>query len=564
VRIVNPLVIDSIDIFMFQKLEEKTARINTIWSNNGKSVFKIEELDPEELKYALVKDPRVIAKIESESKTTKLQDEINAMKVINDRLKNYVDAVAKIANRVEDIDNILNSFAKSKLSLDLNAKISYLVGVYKSDMPKDGDGKVMLGWYDLKYFDTDEDVKEKYKGIQISPYEQPNRPYWFNDVIESKRLIEKENRDLLKPRNIDDKKVREYIDNSENRKKEYEKEIEFLRSDTYVDKRSAEIIKKREETKFEIKPIPKLVTEFERLNYLLSIKMAKADKKKEPFKYDRKIFLDDKGVAKIDDATIKMLTEGINTLPQTKELNLDEAGNYTADRLLLHYEIINDIKRNLNCIQRDEPIAILTGGSPASGKSTFLKRYAPYLLSEELLKIDADEIRAKLPEYEGWNAAVTHSETKDIVNTLLTDKTIGVPCMFDLIYDGTMNNTRNYLPLIGLLKRLGYKVFIVYMDNVPYDVVKERMLKRYQTSGRFVPVEVIDDFYAKGKTAINELKTKVDGYMIIDATSTNYDIIEQGGMKLPNTRNYGQLGERVKTADIVDKMIEATKILIHE
>jgi len=117
------------------------------------------------------------------------------------------------------------------------------------------------------------------------------------------------------------------------------------------------------------------------------------------------------------------------------------------------------------------------------------------------------------------------------------------------------------LPLIGTLHRLGYKVFIVYMDNVAYDVVKERMLKRYQSSGRFVPVEVIDDFFSKGKQALDELKTKVEGYMVVDASSKDYTIIEQGGMKLPTMRNYNQLGKPVKTGSLINKLIKGIKLL---
>lgn len=186
------------------------------------------------------------------------------------------------------------------------------------------------------------------------------------------------------------------------------------------------------------------------------------------------------------------------------------------------------------------------GGSPASGKSTFLRKYAPYLLSEELLRIDADEVRSMLPEYEGWNASQTHLETKDIVNTLLSDRTIGLPCNFDLIYDGTMNNTKSYLPLIKLLKELGYKIFVVYIDNVPKDVITDRALKRYQSSGRFVPLEVIDDFFDKGKSALNEIKKQVDGYMIIDGGNKNYEVIEERGMKLPQNREYSKIGSPIK------------------
>ena len=271
-------------------------------------------------------------------------------------------------------------------------------------------------------------------------------------------------------------------------------------------------------------------------------------------KIKSKVF-DENGKRKIDDKSIKELTTYINSLPQTKSKHFNNTTKrYSQKRRELHKEIINSFIDDVVCIQQDEPIAILMGGSPASGKSSFLKKYAPYLLKEaiediatdrllkeDLLRIDADEVRSMLPEYEGWNASQTHLETKDIVETLLSDRTIGIPCEFDLIYDGTMNNTKSYKPLIALLKKLGYKIFAVYIDNVPYEVIKKRALERYQKSGRFVPMEVIDDFFAKGKKALNKIKEQVDGYMIIDGSNRDYEIIEKGGMQLPKTRKYAQL-----------------------
>jgi predicted ABC-type ATPase len=263
-----------------------------------------------------------------------------------------------------------------------------------------------------------------------------------------------------------------------------------------------------------------------------------------PISVKKKVYTAD-GERKITPVAISILTDYVNALPQTKELNTDSKGNYTKERQELHQKIINDFKDELICIQKDEPIAILMGGSPASGKSTFLKKYAPYLLKEEILKVDADEIRSMLPEYKGYNATQTHLETKDIVNTLLSDKTIGIPCKYDIIYDGTMNSTKSYLPLISLLKSLGYKIFIVYVDKVPEEVVKKRALERYKKSGRFVPMEIIDDFFSKGKTALEELKSKADGYMIIDGSNGDYNVLERKGIRLPKTRAYSKLGQPI-------------------
>jgi predicted ABC-type ATPase len=271
----------------------------------------------------------------------------------------------------------------------------------------------------------------------------------------------------------------------------------------------------------------------------------------------RKEIYDADGERRIDPEAIKVLTDYAENLPQTKTLNINpKTGEYYPKREKLHQEIIDSFKHDLICIENDQPIAILMGGSPASGKSTFLRKYAPYLLKEEILKVDADEIRAKLPEYKGWNATQTQQETKDIVNTLLSNRTIGIPCNYDVIYDGTMNNTKSYYPLITLLKGLGYKIFIVYIDKVDEDVIRKRALERYKKSGRFVPMAVIDDFFNKGKTALNELKDKADGYMIVDGSQGDYKIIERGGMRLPKHRAYSKLGVPIAQLEKEAKMEE--------
>lgn len=254
---------------------------------------------------------------------------------------------------------------------------------------------------------------------------------------------------------------------------------------------------------------------------------------------------DKNGVPKIDDKSLEILTERILELPQTKSFHTDSEGNYTKERKELHKEIINEFKKQAVCITKGQPIAILMGGSPASGKSSFIRKYRPYLMVNDIVKVDADEIRSKLPEYKGFNATQTHLETKDIVNTLISDRNIGVPCDFDLIYDGTMNSVKSYEPLIDLLKKRNYKVYIIYIDRVPYETVVSRMKERYKKSGRFVPVEVIDDFFSKGRAALDKLKKEVDGYVVVDGSNFDYNIIERGGEELPQERDHKFLGELI-------------------
>jgi len=279
VRIVNPLVIDSIDIFMFQKLEEKTARINSIWSNNNKSVFKLEEINPEEVKYALIKDPKVIAGLEVELKDVKIQDEINSIETINKRLDDYLVNVSKFVNWKDETDELIAQYAPNKKSDTYEQKVSYLANMFRAEYPKDSEGKVMIGSQDRNYRMAE--MYKKFGPHGISSLDKPSRPYWFPGVVEAKRMIDKDNKELLVPRNIKTDSIRDYIKSTEETIKKLQEEKKYLKSEDYIDKRTKEIIEQREKDKFVLKSIPQLITEFERLNYLLSIKRPKKPKNKE-------------------------------------------------------------------------------------------------------------------------------------------------------------------------------------------------------------------------------------------------------------------------------------------
>jgi hypothetical protein len=76
VRIATPLMADCIDVFMFQKLEDKTERINQIWTRNGQiNDLDTTAFDPAELKYELISDPNSIAFLEVEHKKELLDRE---------------------------------------------------------------------------------------------------------------------------------------------------------------------------------------------------------------------------------------------------------------------------------------------------------------------------------------------------------------------------------------------------------------------------------------------------------------------------------------------------------
>lgn len=252
---------------------------------------------------------------------------------------------------------------------------------------------------------------------------------------------------------------------------------------------------------------------------------------------------DKKGERDISPAAIKKLEACTAKQPQTKDAYFKD-GAYTPERQKLHEQILGKAKEKKPCIVQRQPVAILTGGPPGSGKSTWLKKYADWVESDKVYHIDADEVRAKLPEYKGWNATSTQKETKDIVNTFIDE--IGRPCEFDLVYDGTMNKATSYQPLVDKLKGLGYKIFIIYI-SVPKEVSQQRVLERYRKMGRYVPKVVIDEVYERGLDAFDKLTKEADGFIRVDGETGK--IVDKGGMPLPKKERYTKPGKTAADHD---------------
>jgi hypothetical protein len=127
VRIVTPLMADSIDIFMFQKLEDKTERINQIWTRNGNvNDLDTTAFDPSELKYELLTDPNQIAILEISAKRDKLNEEIVAQSEI---LSSYI-SVEKTWEKANSLKNVrLNTW-----SYDQRLHLWYNISVIRPDL----------------------------------------------------------------------------------------------------------------------------------------------------------------------------------------------------------------------------------------------------------------------------------------------------------------------------------------------------------------------------------------------------------------------------------------------
>jgi len=543
VRIVNPLMIDSMDIFMFQKLEEKTSRINTIWESDGRTnVLKTEDFNPKELKMALIKDPAVLAELETIDDVDAIDNEIADIKNLIKRENKIIHSVNTIVNYAENLHDFIEQYRPGKSKIDVNAKefapeliknhLALAREIFTKQLDDEGK-KIEAKW--------SRNPKKEAEGYYSNKHSYPpSKQYWFDELNLANLTLIRETNSYLVPSKLRVMDLPSHIKFLEEKVKEVESSKEKLTSEEALKIKTEYIIQQRLEKNIVEKPVFKLVDEFKRLNYLLSEVKPNLSANKQP----NGPLLDEKGLARIDKEALEHLENIAKNEPDTKLLHtvevIDADGNkqlvYTPERIKLHDEIIKDLTKDAVCISNDTPIAVLTGGAPGSGKSSFLKKYGEYLTSDKIFHIDADLVRERIPEYKGWNASATHQESRDVVNELID--TFDKPCKHDLLYDGTMSNAKKYIPLIKRIKGLGYKVFIVFMD-IPKEVSVERALGRFQrggAKGRYVPAEVIEDFYSTGKKGLDEIKNAVDGYMVVDSLTSN--IIERGGIEMPRDRKY--------------------------
>ncbi|KXX72769.1 SNF2-related protein [Flammeovirga sp. SJP92] len=126
VRLVMPLVENSMDVFIFQKLEEKTSRINTLWARGDrKNVLDEESLDPQEVKMALITDLKVLADHEIKTELMDVEGEISSLYETKKSLSEFSALKSRLN---DDRDTVFADFLRQKSNF---SQRHYLKNPYK-------------------------------------------------------------------------------------------------------------------------------------------------------------------------------------------------------------------------------------------------------------------------------------------------------------------------------------------------------------------------------------------------------------------------------------------------
>jgi hypothetical protein len=292
VRVVMPLMENSMDVFVFQKLEEKTSRINDLWNKSDRgNVLDEASLDPNEVKFALVTDISVLVRFELQQIKEELTATAHIFRKRIEDLANYSNLKVRYdklkQNNLNDIYDWIKRFPSKMVS---NTNGHYINFQQIPTLDLDGLPKSVVN--DIERFQK---VFAELKGIEqgnhtdkeiiraIGAYNRLGSVYFsynynfdnFKEVVSSLGKIQ---RSLFQNRGYDENTDIDLI--REELIKELEaadQELEEIKTEEFQDKIYNEIVEKKQKFGIEGKSIAERVKDFAKLNNLLDYKFEKSN-----------------------------------------------------------------------------------------------------------------------------------------------------------------------------------------------------------------------------------------------------------------------------------------------
>ena len=178
----------------------------------------------------------------------------------------------------------------------------------------------------------------------------------------------------------------------------------------------------------------------------------------------------------------------------TQKEFMDENGKYVPERAALHRAIIRELFTDTKIKHATPPIGTkpvltLSGGRPAAGKTTSLKRELAQKIKTSFY-INADEIQEKLPGYKGRLAGLYNAEAQDVA---LQAEKVARHMGLNIIYDATLKSKQPALERVLNYKEAGYDVDGYFVHTTPATSVArsaDRYLHDPDGLGRYLPPEI--------------------------------------------------------------------------
>jgi hypothetical protein len=174
-------------------------------------------------------------------------------------------------------------------------------------------------------------------------------------------------------------------------------------------------------------------------------------------------------------------------------------GVLNPERQALHDKIIGETLNPKAAVAPGErPRVAILSGPPGSGKTTAGQPQTAKI-AKEWTVVNADDIKAKFPEYQGWNAAAVHEESSMLAEHRLVHE--AMDRRHNITMDLTGANTGKMQKMVEDFHAKGYDVHLVNIDLPAYKATG-RAWDRFtgnafghkdptKEHGRFVPPDYV-------------------------------------------------------------------------
>lgn len=172
---------------------------------------------------------------------------------------------------------------------------------------------------------------------------------------------------------------------------------------------------------------------------------------------------------------------------------MDKKGNLTPERQALHDGIVADFFKGKKPVKK--PLSRMTGGGPAAGKSSIFRDGKVSAVKKNSVKIDSDEIKKFLPEYNLKNqfddvkaAAFAHEESSFISKRIMKE---AAEKKYNMFFDGTGDSSIESLRKKAKVMRSGGQKLTADYVTVDTAEAVRRNVARFKKTGRMVPNEFV-------------------------------------------------------------------------
>jgi predicted ABC-type ATPase len=223
------------------------------------------------------------------------------------------------------------------------------------------------------------------------------------------------------------------------------------------------------------------------------------------------------------DPSLPMNSRAVNSVQ-----NSDGTWSYTPERQELHRAILSDLFKGKQ--RSAKPTAVFVMGPPASGKS-FTSRMRSEVSGSSVVRIDPDELRTRLPEYDAAikkrvrNAgSITYEEAQHLNNEAVAQAMGGG---YDFVMDAAGGTSDKgiawFKKTMTDLKTRGYDVQVHMHVTPDLDKLLLRNEDRGLRSGRFVPAGTIKAAMENTPRQFDAYKDLADSMFVYDTSGVDDD-----------------------------------------